>query len=68
VRGEDQPQPLFPAIAVEFGEDELVERQQQALFTDSAGGNTGPKKRMSAAGRAATSAGPDTDQDSDPPN
>ena len=33
VRGEDQPQPLLPAIAVEFGEGELVERQQQALFS-----------------------------------
>lgn len=33
VCGEDQPQPLLFAIALEFGEGELIERQQKALFS-----------------------------------
>ncbi len=32
VRSEDQAKPLLIAIALEFGEGELIERQQQALF------------------------------------
>lgn len=33
MRGEDQPQPLLFALVLEFGEGELIERQQQALFS-----------------------------------
>ena len=33
VRGEDQPQALLLAIALEFGEGELVKRQQQTLLS-----------------------------------
>ncbi len=33
VRGENQPEILFLLLALEFGEGELVERQQQTLFS-----------------------------------
>lgn len=33
MRGEDQPQPLLFALVLKFGEGELIERQQQALFS-----------------------------------
>jgi len=33
MRGEDQPELLLLPLALEFGEGELVERQQQALFS-----------------------------------
>lgn len=33
MRGEDQPQSLLPAVVLEFRKGELIERQQQALFS-----------------------------------
>ena len=33
VRGEDQSELLFLALTLEFGEGELVKRQQQTLFS-----------------------------------
>ncbi len=33
VSGENQTELLFLSFALEFGEDELVERQQQTLFS-----------------------------------
>lgn len=33
VRGKNEPQPLAFTIVLEFGEGELVKRQQQALFS-----------------------------------
>ena len=33
MRGEDQPELLLFPSALEFGEGELIERQQQALFS-----------------------------------
>ena len=33
VRGEDQPETLLLPLALEFSKGELIERQQQALFS-----------------------------------